>query len=209
LVAASFDGEVAVFLVESGTPGVSVNPQETASGDPYGYVTLEGAEVPAAALLGGDVGWGIKAASFIQARMIVGLCAVQLGVTSRALELTAEYAAHRVQFNRPIGTFQAVGHRAADAYIDVEGIRLTLWQAVYLLEQEEDASVGVAVAKWWAAEGGHRVAHAAVHLHGGMGVASEYIIHRYFSHAKQIEFCLGGAGEQALRIGALYASEGV
>src|SRR5690606_5425326 len=112
----------------------------------------------------------------------------------------AEYTTNRVQFERPIATFQAVGHRAADAYIDAEAIRLTLWQAAWNLEAGRAAGLEVATAKLWAAEGGHRVAHALVHLHGGMGVAREYPAHRYFVHAKQIELMLGGATEQALRI---------
>jgi alkylation response protein AidB-like acyl-CoA dehydrogenase len=63
------------------------------------------------------------------------------------------------------------------------------------------------VAKLWASEGGHRVAHAAVHIHGGMGVATEYPIHRWFLAAKQIELSLGGATEQRLRIGARLAAQ--
>jgi alkylation response protein AidB-like acyl-CoA dehydrogenase len=64
-------------------------------------------------------------AEWLTARATIGLCATQLGVTERALELTANYASRRVQFDRPIGTFQAVSQRLADAYIDVEAIRLT------------------------------------------------------------------------------------
>jgi len=63
------------------------------------------------------------------------------------------------------------------------------------------------VAKFWAADAGHRVAHAAVHLHGGMGVATEYPVHRYFTWAKQVELSLGGATAQLLRLGAALAAE--
>lgn len=119
---------------------------------------------------------------------------------------TAKYASERIQFKRPIGSFQAVGHRLADAYIDVEGIRLTTWQAAWQEAEGLDAAEAIATAKFWAADGGHRVAHAAVHVHGGMGVAEEHFIHRYFNHAKQIELSLGGATEQALRIGAGFAA---
>ena len=134
---------------------------------------------------------------------------MQLGVTEKALHATAEYTKQRVQFERQIATFQAVGHRCADAYIDVEGIRLTLWQALYSIEIGADATMDVQTAKFWAAEGGHRVAHAIVHLHGGMGIAKEYFIHRYFAWAKQIEFSLGAATEQAMLIGATLATEPV
>ena len=98
--------------------------------------------------------------------------------------MTAEYTKTREQFDRPIATFQAVGQRAADAYIDTEAIRLTAWQAIWRLSEELPATAEVAVAKFWAAEGGQRVVHAAQHLHGGMGVDRDYPLHRYFLWAK-------------------------
>jgi alkylation response protein AidB-like acyl-CoA dehydrogenase len=120
--------------------------------------------------------------------------------------MTAEYSKERVQFDVPIATFQAVGHRLADAYIDVEGLRLTLWQAVWCLEEGRPAATEVEVAKFWAADAAHRVGHAAVHVHGGTGIDNDYPLHRYFIAAKAIEFALGGATDQLLRIGATMAS---
>ena len=131
----------------------------------------------------------------------LGLCATQLGVCERALELTAEYSKQRVQFDRPIATFQAVGQRLADAYIDVQAIRLTLWQAASRVIEDDDPDEALAVAKFWAADGGHRVAHTAVHVHGGMGIDLDYHLNRYFVAAKRIEFALGGASEQLERLG--------
>ena len=85
----------------------------------------------------------------------------EAGVCAAALELTAEYTKTRVQFDKPIATFQAVGQRAADAYVDTEAIRLTAWQAASRLAAGLPAAAEVAVAKYWAAEGGQRVVHAA------------------------------------------------
>ena len=76
---------------------------------------------------------GHEITGWLVARGTVGLCALQLGVLERALELTAEYARTRVQFGRPIGGFQAVAQRLADAYIDIEAVRLTMWQAAWRL----------------------------------------------------------------------------
>jgi acyl-CoA dehydrogenase len=140
-------------------------------------------------------------------RATVGLCAFQLGVTERALELTAEYARGRVQFGRPIGGFQAVAQRLADAYVDVEAIRLTLWQAAWRLSTGQAADAELATAKFWAADAGHRVAHTAVHVHGGVGIDTDHPLHRYFVAAKRAEFALGGATEQLLRLGKLLAAE--
>ena len=109
-----------------------------------------------------------------------------------------------MQFGRPIGSFQAVAQRLADAYIDVEAVRLTMWQAAWLLASGEASRrwTAVATAKFWAADAGHRVAHTAVHVHGGLGIDMSYPVHRYFVAAKHHEFALGGATAQLRRIGA-------
>jgi acyl-CoA dehydrogenase len=209
LVPATLDeGGAGVFVVEAGDPGISISPQRTSNRDVEGYVELDGARVDDRARLGGEEPDG-QVVEWIVERATLGLCAMQLGVTERALAETARYSTSRIQFERPIATFQAVGHRCADAYIDVEAIGLTLWQAAWRLSAGLPAGPQVAVAKYWAASGGHRVAHATVHVHGGMGVATEYFIHRYFLAAKQIEFTLGGAKDQLLRLGAHLAVEPV
>ena len=114
----------------------------------------------------------------------------------------AEYTKTREQFGKPIATFQAVGQRAADAYVDAEAIRLTAWQAAWRIAEGLPADKEIAVAKFWAADGGQRVVHAAVHLHGGVGVDREYPLHRFFLNTKHIELTLGGATDQLLRLGA-------
>ncbi len=127
-------------------------------------------------------------------------------MTERALELTAAYARSREQFGKPIGSFQAVSQRLADAYIDIEGIRLTLWQAAWRLAEGLPSDTEIATAKFWAAEAGHRVAHTAVHVHGGVGIDMDGDVHRYFVAAKHNEFALGGATAQLRRIGVALAS---
>jgi len=129
-------------------------------------------------------------------RATIGVCAQQLGVLERALEMTAAYASERVQFGRPIGSFQAVAQRLADAFIDVEAVRLTMWQAA-LSQNEAD----IKVAKFWAADAGHRVAHTAVHVHGGVGIDLDSPVHRYFLMAKRLEFALGHATQSLLDLG--------
>lgn len=138
---------------------------------------------------------------WLRARATVSLCALQLGVLERALEMTAAYATSRVQFGRPIGTFQAVGQRLADAYIDVEAVRLTMWQAAWLLAQGEPCAAEISTAKFWAADAGHRVAHTAVHVHGGVGIDLDHPLHRYFVAAKRHEFTLGHATDHLVTLG--------
>ena len=206
LVPASVGDRVGVFIVTPDAPGATLSRQRTTNRDAAGYLELQDCRLGPDALLG-SLDDGARIVRSLLERATVGLCAMQLGVTGQALAMTSEYTKTRVQFERPIATFQAVGHRCADCYIDVEAVRLTLWQAAWALSEGLPAAVEVEVAKFWAADAGHRVAHAAVHLHGGMGVATDYPIHRYFIWAKQIEFMLGGATEQLLRIGAALAAE--
>ena len=131
----------------------------------------------------------------------VGLCALQLGIAEHALRLTAEYSSGREQFGRPLGSFQAVQQRAADAFVDVEAMRWTMWRAAWLLSEGLPATDEVLEAKYFASEGGHRVLAAAQHLHGGIGVDMTYPLHRYTFLAKQAELTLGGATEQLAKLG--------
>ncbi len=139
----------------------------------------------------------------------VAISSVVTGVAEAALKLTAEYTTTREQFDRPIATFQAVGQRAADAFIDTEAIRLTTLKAAWYLADGRPAAKEVAVAKFFAAEAGQRVVRAAQHLHGGVGVDRDYPLHRYYLWAKQLELTLGGAGRQLATLGHLLADEPV
>lgn len=182
-----------VFLVERDAPGVSIAAQQTIDHADAGLVRLD--DAPGTPL--GDVGRALRQ------RGAVGLCAQQLGVVERALELTAAHTRGREQFGHVLGGFQAVRQRLADAYLDVEAVRLTLWQAAWRLSEGLAADAEIATAKYWAAEAGHRVAHTAVHLHGGVGIDVSHPLHRYFAAAKRLEFTGGGATAQLLTLGGL------
>jgi acyl-CoA dehydrogenase len=207
LVPAATPQGVVVFLVAPGDEGVTVERQQVTGGGSAGRVTLAGVGLPADRVLGGPA-LGREITDWLVAHGTVGLCALQLGVVERALELTSEYARNRVQFGKPIGSFQAVAQRLADAYIDVEAVRLTMWQAAWRLAAGLPGDTEIATAKFWAADAGHRVAHTAVHVHGGVGIDLDYPLHRYFTAAKGCEFALGGATAQLRHIGAALASAG-
>ena len=199
LVTTSTGKGVGLFLVDKAASQVEVVLQETTSGLVEGKVVLS--DVPAERL-----GTGPEAVEWLAQRCTAALSAVAVGVVSEALRLTAAYASEREQFGRPIATFQAVGQRVGDAYIDTEAIRLTALQACWRLDQRLEASTEVAVAKYWAADGGQRVANAAQHLHGGMGVDRDYPLWRYYVWAKHLELSLGGSTAQLLRIGDALAA---
>jgi alkylation response protein AidB-like acyl-CoA dehydrogenase len=207
LVPAATTTGVSVFLVAPDDPGeVVVQPQRLVDGDVAGRLELTRVELADDRVLGSPAA-GAEITGWLVSHGTVGLCARQLGVIARALELTSEHAKNRVQFGRPIGSFQAVTQRLADAYIDVEAVRLTMWQAAWRLASGLPGETEIATAKFWAADAGHRVAHTAVHVHGGIGIDTDYPLHRYFTAAKRAEFELGGATAQLRRIGAALASE--
>lgn len=200
LVTASTPSGVGVFLVAADAVGVDRQPQHTSDGDVTALITFTNAP---ATPVGDDT-----TARRLGELLTVAAAAEQLGVTDGALRLTAEYAKTREQFGRPIGTFQAVGQRLADGFIDVLCQRLALWQAVWRLADGLDASTEVAVAKLWAADAGHKLAHTTVHVHGGVGIDLDGEAHRYFTSAKRFEFAWGSATEQALSIGRTFAAAG-
>jgi alkylation response protein AidB-like acyl-CoA dehydrogenase len=194
-------GSVGLFLVHKGE-GVGVEPLVTTLGDPQAALLL----ADASATL---IAEGADALRWAYDRAVATQCAVATGVCAEALRLTAEYTKERKQFDVPIASFQAVAHRAADAYIDTEAVRLTAHQALWRLSNEVPASAEVATAKFWAAWGGQRVVHAAQHLHGGVGVDRDYPLHRCFLQAKELELQLGGATRQLLLLGEIVATEPV
>ena len=113
----------------------------------------------------------------------------------------------REQFGRRLSTFQAVAQRAANCYVDVEALRLTVQQAVWSLGDGRDVADEVAVAKYWVGETGHRVSYAAQHLHGGIGVDIDYPLYRYYLWSKQIELSLGSSSHQLERLGSSLAED--
>jgi 3-oxocholest-4-en-26-oyl-CoA dehydrogenase beta subunit len=202
------DGAIVVLIVDPAASGVTLERQDTTSGIPQARVELDGVHVDGSDVLG-DAESGAGIVDWIVERATAGMCSIATGVCEQALRMTAEYTKTREQFERPIATFQAVGQRAADAYIDTEAIRLTALQAAWRLEAGLPAAAEVAVAKFWAADGGQRVVHAAQHLHGGIGVDRDYPLHRYFLWAKELELTLGGATPQLLKLGGILAAEPV
>lgn len=196
LVPADTGSSTAVFLVAAEDPGVTVTPLATTGLGSVAHLELAGVQVDDSRQVGGE-----DAVAWIAASSSLGRSAFQLGVLERGLQLTAEYAREREQFDKPIGSFQAVAQRLADGYIDIQGLRLTLTQAAWRLSEDLAADTEVATAAFWAADAGHRVAHTIVHVHGGVGIDIDHPVHRYFLSAKQTEFTLGGATGALLTIG--------
>ena len=205
LIPATVAGEVKVFMVDAAD--VTTERQDAAS-RPEALVELSDVIVAEDRVLGGLDADGAAIVASLALRTTSALCALEAGAATSAVRLGAEYTSEREQFDKKIATFQAVGQRMADAYVDAEAIRLTAAQSAWRISQGLDAVEETAIAKYWAAEGGQRVVHASSHVHGGVGVDRDYPLHRFFLLTRQVELSLGGATASLLELGAR-AAQGV
>lgn len=204
LLGARLDRGVAVVLVDPQAEGLSITPQRVTSFEPQYALDLDAVRVPAADILSLDDGAAIM--RWIAERSTVAICAHQLGAADSAMRMAAAYTSRREQFGVPVATFQAVGHRMADCYVDIECLRLTTYQAVSLLASETEAATEVQIAKIWAGDTGHRVSYAAQHVHGGTGIDRDYPLWRYCLWLRQNEMTLGSSAQQLDRLGRRLAA---
>jgi alkylation response protein AidB-like acyl-CoA dehydrogenase len=199
VAADSPEGE-ALFLVDPHAGGASITASVTSTGQPLAALQLSGVRCDGDARLG-PAGW-------LRERALVGAAALQMGVSDAAIQLTAGYVREREQFGVPIGSFQAVQHRAADSFIDLAALRWCTWRAAWRLAEGLPAAREAAVAKFWAAEAGSRIANACLHLHGGIGSDVDYPIHRHFLISKALELRLGAATPHLVWLGRDMARTG-
>lgn len=196
------NGAAMIFLVDPKAEGVRLGDQRGTNGEPLWLLELADTGVAPDDVLG-TIDNGAQVLRYLVDRTSLGICAIELGIAEQALFMTAKYAGDRKQFGVPIGTFQGVTQRVGDAYIDVQAIKSSMWQACWRLDRGLNADKELAVAKFWASEAGARVVAAAQHVHGGMGFDRDYPLYRYFMTSKLLEFTLGGAHESLARLAKL------
>ena len=127
-----------------------------------------------------------------------------LGSASRALDLAVEHAKDRVQFGRPIGSFQAVKHRCADMLVDVEGMRSTVYWAAWCIGAgDAEAHVAASTAKTWCSDASKRVMSSALQVHGGIGFTWEHDLHFFMKRAQLDQLTFGDAAFHRARLTAL------
>lgn len=203
LLAARSGQGIAVVLLDPRAPGVTLEPMQVTSFEPQFELVLDAARVAPGDVICHSGGESIM--QWTAERTVAAICAHQLGVTDHAMRMAASYTGERRQFDVPIATFQAVGHRMADCYIDVECLRLATWQAVSLLAAEAAATTEVQIAKIWAGDVGHRVSYATQHVHGGMGIDRDYPLWRYCLWMRHNEMTLGSSAWHTAQLGARLA----
>ena len=205
LLTAQADNGVVVVLVDPNAAGVTLTRQRSTTNEPWYELAMDKVRVAADDVLAGPDA-GEQAARWILEHTTAAYCAMQIGVADFSMRTTAQYTCERIQFDVPIGSFQAVQHRAADCFIDVQCLKLTTYQAVSRLDAGKPASNEVLIAKIWAGDTGHRVSYAAQHLHGGTGIDKDYHLWRYCLWARQIEMQLGSSTALLAELGKRIAA---
>jgi alkylation response protein AidB-like acyl-CoA dehydrogenase len=192
---------VSLFLVDPRAPGVHVRPIETIDRTRQTHVVeLRGVEIPKDAMLGG-VGAGWKVVERLIDLALVGLAADSFGGAEKVLEMAVEYSKMRQQFGRPIGSFQAIKHIAAEMVAEIEPARSLLWYAAHAQDAlRRDASRAASMAKASLSEIYSRSANRAVQIHGGIGFTWEHDIHYWFKRAKWNELAYGDPAHHRERV---------
>jgi len=206
LVSAKAGDRLVVALVDPRAAGVTLNPQRVTSGETRHELVMNKVQVPTEDIVatGRDalaaMQWALQATR-------TALAAMALGVCDKMMRMTGQYTSEREQFGRAIATFQAVSHRVADCYIDVECLRLVTQQAASLIDQGRPAENAVLMAKIWCGDVAHRVSQASQHCHGGTGVDRDYPLFRYCQWARQIELTAGSSAQLTGELGQAICAE--
>jgi alkylation response protein AidB-like acyl-CoA dehydrogenase len=190
--AGSWPRGVSLFLVPTDTPGVRVRPVEMIDlTRRVGELELRDVVVERTALVGAEgEGWPLLA------RLLdlgaIGIAADSLGGAERALEMAVEYSKVRQQFGRPIGSFQALKHMAAEMVAEIEPSRSLVWYAAYVFDKTpKEAPRAAAMAKARLGEVYSRTVNRAVQMHGGIGFTWEHDLHLWFKRARWNEVAFG------------------
>ncbi|GGT25540.1 acyl-CoA/acyl-ACP dehydrogenase [Streptomyces atratus] len=199
------EGRAVVALIRSTHDGVTLAEQVSTNGELFAEVRLDSVRIDSRALIDTVGAW-----EWLRALLITGTCALALGLGEAVLTMTSEYTGKREQFGFPVATFQSVAVQAADRYIDLRAMEVTLWQAAWRISTGAGGALpaegDIAVAKIWASDGVRRVVQTAQHLHGGFGADTDYPLHRFHAWAKQVELSLGPAAAHEEALGDLLAA---
>ncbi len=204
VVAARLDGDLALFVV----PGDSVERQEIEPIDGttrHADLELNGVRVEGDRLLAGGVVEAEQAVERALDEAITAVAVITVGACQRILDMVVDYARHREQFGVPIGSFQAVKHKAVDMYRDLERARaLSYFAALCIAEGDDRRALAAAMAKASAGECQQRMFQDGLQLFGGIGYTWENDLHLFLRRAKVGELHLGGAAQHRRRAAELY-----
>jgi alkylation response protein AidB-like acyl-CoA dehydrogenase len=188
-----------LFLVDARASGVAVTPLVSSARDRQAEIKLSEVAVPRDALVGPvNKGWPVI-------RRLIDLaalaeCAEMVGAGQRVFEITVEYAKTRVQFGRPIGSFQALQHKIADMATDIDGARYITYFAAWKAGTSADARADIARAKVWVSDAFRRITREAHQVHGGVGFIIDHDLHMFFNREKTAELYMGAPSYHRLAV---------
>jgi alkylation response protein AidB-like acyl-CoA dehydrogenase len=182
---------ITAFIVDAKDRGLTCTPLKTLARDKQCEVVFDDVTVPEKNVLGKkNEGWPIV--RDILQKAAVAKCAEMVGGAQAALDMAVDYAKERVQFGRPIGSFQAIQHYCANMAMDVSGSRFVTYKAAWKLSEDIPAAFDAAIAKAWVGEAYGRVALLAHQIFGAIGFTMDHDIHLYYRQAKAAEIVFGG-----------------
>lgn len=186
---------ITIFLVDAKSPGVECTLLKTLARDKQCEVLFNNASVPKENILGElDQGWPVVQDALQKAT--VAKCAEMVGGAQAALDMAIAYAKERIQFNRPIGSFQAIQHYCANMVSDVDGSRFVTYKAAWKVSEGLPATMDVAIAKAWTSEAYRRVTLLAHQIFGAIGFTMDHDLHLYYRRAKASEMMFGDSAFQ-------------
>jgi alkylation response protein AidB-like acyl-CoA dehydrogenase len=187
----SGENGITLFVVDTKSAGITTTVLKTIASDKQCEVKFQNVKVPASAVLGAE-GQGWKTLEQVQLKATVAECAYLVGLAQMDFEISVNYAKERVQFGRPIGSFQAIQHKCADMVTDVDGARFITYRAAWsVAEGEPDAALNVHMAKAWCSDATRRVVAHGQQIHGGIGFTKDYKIQLFFRRQKRSELMWG------------------
>jgi len=182
---------ITLFLVESGTKGITRERLSTADSRGYANIAFADVDVPASSVLG-HVDQGAQALDSILDRARAGLAAEMLGTAAQSFDLTLDYLKNRVQFGQVIGSFQALGHRASELFTEMEMARSCVEAALHAIDADADNVAQLcSLAKCKAGDFLHHMSNELIQIHGGIGMTDEFDAGLYLKRARALEATWG------------------
>ncbi|MBE0479697.1 MAG: acyl-CoA/acyl-ACP dehydrogenase [Dehalococcoidia bacterium] len=183
---------ITLFLIKTRSAGIKVNLLKTFAADRLCEVVFKNARFPEAGLIG-KLNGGWKVVNDILEKSAFATCPWMVGGAQQVLEASVTYAKERVQFDRPIGSFQAIQHKLANVAIDVAGARDITYQTAWKLTTGVLCRQDISIAKAWTGEAYRKACAEAIQVHGGVGITRDYDIQLYYRRAKSAELAYGDA----------------
>ncbi len=203
-VSTRLEDGITLFAVDRDTEGLNITPLKTMDETRRLYeVSFESVLVPGNRVIGiTDRGWPVIKS--VIDRATIGLCAEMVGGGQKVLDMCVEFSKSRVQFGRPIGSFQAIQHKCADMLLLTESARSAVYSAAcFASEKKSDVGLLASIAKAYTSDAYTRVAGEGIQIHGGMGFTWEHDAHLYFKRAKSDEGTFGDASYHRERVATL------